>query len=294
MKKRVYVEGSLGMIGAMAREALAGEPEVELLPALPKGAEHDEQRRRLLATADLALVCAEGEALERVEAMIGPSGKILDVSAARRFAPGWVYALTELEGVPERLRGASRAANPGCFASAAILLIEPLARAGLLDRSAPLAIQAVGGYSTGGKKMVDRARAEGFGADALYGAQKPHPHVREIQAACGLALAPAFYPVVGAFERGILAQLSLPKTERLSRASALAAYEAAFAGSATVKALWTEASRLDAAEMAGTDQARVRALESEGIITAVCALDNLGKGGALSAARAAKMMLGLA
>lgn len=294
MKKRVYVEGSFGAIGSMARAALEKEPGIELLAAVPKGEAFDCERSRLLGLADLALVCAEGEALERVESMIRPGGKILDVSASRRFAPGWVYALPELDGAMDRIRAADRAANPGCFASAAILLIEPLARAGLLDRSAPVAVQAVGGYSTGGKKMIERARAQGFGADALYGAGTPHPHVPEIQAACGLAFAPAFYPVVGAFERGMMGQLSLPKSDRVSRESALGAYRAAFEGSASVEVVEEAMSRVDCAEMVGQEGARVRVLESEGMITAVVTLDNLGKGGALSAARAARMMLGLA
>lgn len=291
---KVYVEGAFGTIGAMVWADLASDGRIDLLAKIPRGEERDVERRLALAEADLAIVCAEGEALASVEAMVGPSAKILDVSAARRHAPGWAYALPELAGRADQIRASQRAANPGCFASAAILIIEPLARAGLIDKNAGLAVQAVGGYSTGGKKMAERARSGLLISDAMHGLADPHPHAREIQAACGLSQAPAFYPWVGIFERGMMAQASWPKSRELTMEMVERAYVEAFAGSASLNFERASKARADCGELVGTGKAMVRAVESEGMITCICTLDNLGKGGGLSAALAARMMIGLA
>lgn len=291
---KVYVEGAFGTIGSMVWDDLSTDRRIELLAKIPRGEESLAERRLALAEADLAIVCAEGEALGLVESMVGPSAKILDVSAAKRHALGWAYALPELAGRADQIRASQRAANPGCFASAAILIVEPLARAGLIDKGCPVAIQAVGGYSTGGKKMAERARSGLLISDAMHGLADPHPHAREIQAACGLFQAPAFYPWIGIFERGMMAQASWAKSETLSMESVERAYGEAFKESSSVKFERASSARADCAELVGTGQAIVRAVESEGMITCICTLDNLGKGGGLSAALAAKMMLGLA
>lgn len=292
-KPRVYIEGSFGAIGSMVRAELEKEDRLELLPAIERGDQGAERRALALAQADLAIVCADGEALETVERLIRPGAKILDVSAARRHAPGWLYALPEMAGVKEALPGASRAANPGCYASCAILLIQPLIQAGLLDPASPLAVFGVGGYSAGGKKMIERARAGEIKADTLYGTERAHPHVGEIQRACGLKSAPAFYPMMGMFERGMMCQIALPKTDQLTLSAVQQAYQRAFDGSGNVAFDARPAPRIDCSEMVGTSGAVVRAIESEAMIALVCSMDNLGKGGALSAASAAKAMLGL-
>ena len=292
-KPRAYVEGGFGAIGEMVWADLSQDGRLEMLPRIARG-EGLASRRAFLALADLVVVCAEGEALDAVEAMARPEAKILDVSAARRHSLGWTYALPELNGRAREIRNCQRAANPGCFASAAILLAEPLLRAGLARREDPLAIQAIGGYSAGGKKMIERARAGLLPTAGMHGLADPHPHAREIQAACGLARAPAFYPWVGTFERGMMAQASWPKSERLTLDSVEAAYKQAFEGSVSTTFERASASRLDCGELVGTGRAVVRAAESEGMITCICTLDNLGKGGGLSAALAARMMLGLA
>lgn len=72
---KVYVEGAFGTIGAMVWADLASDGRIDLLAKIPRGEERDVERRLALAEADLAIVCAEGEALASVEAMVGPSAK---------------------------------------------------------------------------------------------------------------------------------------------------------------------------------------------------------------------------
>lgn len=316
--KTIYIEGAFGTIGAMAFEALSAKSgvvlgdskedgfsfEIKLLPKVPKGDQYLSDRIECIQKADLVMVCAEGEALDTVLEHVRGHTKVLDVSATKRFAEGWVYGLPELGGRLEVIKKASRVAHPGCFASSAILVLEPLIRAGLLDAASPIALSSVGGYSTGGKKMVQRALEGALTSDTAYGLLEAHPHTGEIQKACGLLHRPAFYPVVGLFERGILTQFSIPKSDTVSMETVKAAYQAAFKEfepnrgvppgqkSAGEGAQWsvTEA-RLSAEKTIGTALAFVQASETDDMITLFCTLDNLGKGGAISAAQMACWML---
>lgn len=289
---RVYVEGARGTMGSLVSQALAQDPRVELLAPLPHQDGASPERCARLAQADLVIVCADGAAVDEIE-RLAPQARLLDVSAARRHTPGWVYALPEIAGARAALRGAMRAANPGCFATAAILCLEPLVRANLVDPRGAFAFAGIGGYSTGGRSMVDRARRGGLTADTLYGLTAPHPHVAEIQTACGLAHAPAFFPTVGCFERGMMVQVHLPRTRHLSVARVEQALDHAFASSPTVRRVPSTSSRLALDSLVGTDRAELLVIGGEATVSVLCVLDNLGKGGALAAVRNVELMLGL-
>ena len=80
-----------------------------------------------------------------------PKVQVIDASSAHRTTEGWVYGFPEMTpGQDERIAGASRVSNPGCYPTGAIALLRPLVEAGLLPADYPLAVQAVSGYSGGG------------------------------------------------------------------------------------------------------------------------------------------------
>ena len=81
---------------------------------------------------------------------------MLDASTAHRVAPGWAYGFPELAaGQADAIAAARRVANPGCYATGAIAMLRPLVDAGLIAPAMPLAINAVSGYSGGGKAMIE-------------------------------------------------------------------------------------------------------------------------------------------
>ena len=85
-----------------------------------------------------------------------PKVQVIDASSAHRTTEGWVYGFPEMTpGQDERIAGASRVSNPGCYPTGAIALLRPLVEAGLLPADYPLAVQAVSGYSGGGRASVD-------------------------------------------------------------------------------------------------------------------------------------------
>lgn len=180
-------------------------------------------------------------------------------------------------------------ANPGCFATAAILALEPLTRAGLLDQATALYLDAVGGYSTGGTAMESKILAGELPAETVYALAREHRHVPEIRQFTGMRGPLWFTPKVASFKRGIRMQVPLVGVDR---AAVIEAYQAAYAGTEIVV---DEAipSKLSAAEWANRPGACLRVLPRPDGCIVVCVLDNLGKGAADSAFDNLALMLGL-
>ena len=136
--------------------------------------------------------------------------KILDASTAHRVAPGWVYGFPELDaGQAARIADAPRVSNPGCYPTGAIALLRPLVDAGLLPRNYPVSINAVSGYSGGGKSMIEAHEQAGGPAFELYGLGLEHKHLPETQTYAGLTRRPIFVPSVGHFRQGMLVCIPL-------------------------------------------------------------------------------------
>ena len=118
--------------------------------------------------SDVAFLCLpDAAAREAASLVTNPATCLIDASTAHRTAPGWVFGLPELTGQQRGLlRSAKRIANPGCHASAFILLIRPLVDAGLVPASSPLSATSITGFSGGGKKMIEQYQAGGDAATA--------------------------------------------------------------------------------------------------------------------------------
>ena len=108
--------------------------------------------------------------------------------------------------------GAKRIANPGCHATAFVLLLRPLVQAGLLPADAAVSATSITGYSGGGKARIAEHEAAGASAPPLqvYGLGLDHKHVPEMQAQCGLAIGPLFSPAVIPAHRGMVVEVPLP------------------------------------------------------------------------------------
>ena len=143
---------------------------------------------------------------------------------------------------------ASRVSNPGCYPTGFIGLVRPLVRAGLLPSSFPVTVNAISGYSGGGKGLIaefEAAPPEGT-ADAFrsYGLSLAHKHLPEMQIHGGLDHAPVFAPSVGRFAQGMLVEVPLALHALPGRPSPEAlrqALEAAYAGERFVQVASAEA-----------------------------------------------------
>jgi N-acetyl-gamma-glutamyl-phosphate reductase len=134
--------------------------------------------------------------------------RIIDASSAHRTTEGWCYGFPELVG-RERVADARRVSNPGCYPTGFLGLVAPLVREGLLPADWPFTVNAVSGYSGGGKAMIadfERDDAPGFRA---YGYDLRHKHLPEMQARAGLEHSVLFAPAVVPVYRGMIVEVPL-------------------------------------------------------------------------------------
>ncbi|MGQ0456776.1 MAG: N-acetyl-gamma-glutamyl-phosphate reductase [Hyphomicrobium sp.] len=304
---KVFIDGEAGTTGLQIRERLAALGSIAVASIDPAKRKDAAARVAIMRDVDCVILClpdnAAKEAVALADGLGGAAPKIIDASTAHRVAPGWVYGFAELTPTHrDAIAGASRVANPGCYPTGAIALIRPLVDAGILPSDYPLTVNAVSGYSGGGKSMIESYQAGTAPAFELYALGLEHKHIPELMAYGGLTRRPIFVPSVGNFRQGMLVSIPL-HLDALPSKPALADLENALAaryrGSATVsviKAPSTVMTRLEAEELNDTDRLELYVFGKPELKQAVLVarLDNLGKGAAGAAVQNLQIMLGLA
>jgi N-acetyl-gamma-glutamyl-phosphate reductase len=301
MVARIFIDGEAGTTGlgiAARLRAMPGVILVGLDPALRKDVA---ARRDAMAAADLVVLCLPDEAAREAAAMVEalrPAPKLLDASTAHRVAPGWVYGLPELGWrQADAIAAAPRVANPGCYATGAILLLRPLVEAGLVAPAADITINAVSGYSGGGKTMIAAHEADGGPAFELYGLGLAHKHVPEICDHAGLKRRPIFVPSVGHFRQGMLVSIPLFLDRLPGRPTAheiIGIFNKFYQGAPRIS-VRLPGDTLEPEGLNDTDRLEIfvtaDAAGAQGLL--VARLDNLGKGAAGAALQNIALMLGL-
>jgi N-acetyl-gamma-glutamyl-phosphate reductase len=307
MTKAVFIDGEAGTTGLQISERLAGESAIRLLSIPADKRKNIDARQTLMREADLVVLCLPDDAARDAIALAADLGnsapKIVDASTAHRVAPGWVYGFAELDADQSgKIRAAQHVTNPGCYPTGAIALLRPLIAAGLIPVDHPINVNAVSGYSGGGKSMIETYEpvrtAPNF---ELYALNLEHKHVPELMAYTGLQRRPIFVPSVGNFRQGMLVSIPL-HLDTLPATPAAADLEAAlirhYSGAQSVRVVKGAAAahpRLEPEALNGTDELELFVFgKSElGHALLVARLDNLGKGAAGAAVQNIKLMLGV-
>lgn len=307
MKRVVFVDGQEGTTGLRIHEVLAQRSDIELLKIDPAKRKDAAERARLLNAADVAFLCLpDGPAREAAALVTNPKTCVIDASTAHRTVAGWAYGLPEVApDQRDKLRESKRIGNPGCHATAFVLLVRPLIDAGLLAPSAALCATSITGYSGGGKKMIEQYEA---GPDAKLDAPRPygltlsHKHIPEMMVHTGLAKKPVFMPVVGRFYKGLAVSVPLHFSQLGSGATAQAlqdCFEARYAGERFVRVMpladpaTLEDGFFDLQACNDTNRADVFVFANDQQALLMCRLDNLGKGASGAAVQCMNVHLGV-
>ena len=305
-KPAIYIDGQEGTTGLRIRQMLAGREDVEVLLIPPAQRRDRGARAEFLNRADLSVLCLPDDAAAEALALLeNPQTKVIDTSTAHRVHPEWVYGLPEISPAhKEEIRRAQRVANCGCYPVGFILAVRPLILAGLLLPTAPLAVNAVSGYSGGGRKMI----AEYEGASdhkpfCLYGLDGTHKHLSEMWKFSGCKKRPLFVPSVDHSFCGMVVSTPVP-TEFFDRSHGTreAVYEVwreHYQDCPFVKLVPPQAAVLrddkflDLAGLSHTNfvELSVWGDPDQGLVL-VGRLDNLGKGASGNAVQCLNLMLG--
>ena len=310
MTIRVFIDGEAGTTGLQIRERLAPRSDVELLSIDPARRKDAAARAELLNAADAVILCLPDDAAREAVALIeNPAVKVIDASTAHRTAAGWAYGFPELS--PQHraaVQTARRVSNPGCYPTGFLALVRPLVQAGIVLADHPLSVNAVSGYSGGGKGMIaefEDASSPGHVETPfrLYGLHLAHKHVTEMRAHSGLLHDPLFAPAVGRYAQGMLVEVPLQLSALPHVAATVrnvhAALADAYAGSRFVEVVELEKARalntLDPEALNGTNRLQLFVFGSEETRQArlVARLDNLGKGASGAAVQSLNLMFGL-
>lgn len=303
MPHTLFIDGAAGTTGLEILDRLAGRDEFAILTLDEARRKDQAARREALNAADIAILCLPDEAAKEAVALIDPasSTRVIDASSAHRVAEGWTYGFPELVG-REAVAEARRVSNPGCYPTGFLALVAPLVRARLLPADWPFTVNAVSGYSGGGKALIERfEEAEPDIAFRAYALDLAHKHLPEMKRHAGLTHDVIFAPAVVPAYRGMVVEVPLhlgampgdPTPDRLR-----ACLQEFYAGSQVVAVGDGDAAPGEIVlrcEDDASDAMSLFVFGNEGGYHArlVAVLDNLGKGASGAAIQSLNLMCGL-
>lgn len=215
MKTKIFIDGSEGTTGLRIHERFMGRDDIEILPISQELRKDEKERRRLINSSDISILCLpDAAARESVGLIENESVRIIDTSTAHRTQDDWSYGFPELS---EKHRKAvaigKRIAVPGCHATGFISLLYPIVAEGILSSEYPVSGFSITGYSGGGKSMIaqyeDENRAPEFDSPREYALSQQHKHLKEMKKIAGLSREPLFSPIVADYYSGMVVSVPL-------------------------------------------------------------------------------------
>jgi len=304
----VFVDGASGTTGLGIAERLRLQNDIAVKSIAEEKRKDPAAKQALMEEVDLVILCLPDDAAKETVALIDSMGangpRVLDASTAFRVAPDWAYGFPELApDQADKIRTAKKVSNPGCYPTGGIALLRPLVDAGLVPADYPVTVNAVSGYSGGGKSMIADFESGAAPSFELYGLGFEHKHVPELQLYSKLTRRPIFIPSVGNYRQGMLISVPLQLDTlpgKPTGADLHAALAKRYAGSTYVSVMPLEgeagkSGRLEPEALNETNRLELYVFASDRHHQAVLVarLDNLGKGASGAAVQNMRLMLGL-
>ncbi|GAA0474324.1 N-acetyl-gamma-glutamyl-phosphate reductase [Parasphingorhabdus litoris] len=302
MQYSVFIDGGAGTTGLEIADRLATRPEFDLVRLPDEQRKDANARREAINDSEFVILCLPDDAAKQAVSLIeNDRTRVIDASSAHRTAADWVYGFAEFkDGQRERIAGARFVSNPGCYPTGFLGLVAPLVAQGLLTADWPYTVNAVSGYSGGGKALIERFAQEADIGFRSYGLTLDHKHMPEMKRHADLSHDVIFAPSVARAYRGMIVEVPVNLAAMGSRASAsdlLDALERHYEGSAIVHA--HEGNGVSELLLNENDAATDRldlfvfSNQSGNQARLIAKLDNLGKGAAGSAVQDLNIMAGL-
>jgi len=211
--KKVFIDGEAGTTGLQVRERLAERDDIEIL-TIPEDLRKDEAtRKEYINKADAVILCLPDDASIKAASWVEPDNDntvLIDASTAYRVDESWTYGFPELcEEQRNALQKSKRISNPGCYPTGFIGLTRPLVDAGILPPGTLTTVNAVSGYSGGGKALMQLYETDDCEPYGSYGFNMKHKHIPEMTKYSGLGKAPIFQPQVSNFAQGMIVNIPL-------------------------------------------------------------------------------------
>ena len=301
---KVFIDGKEGTTGLQIFDRLGKRNDVELITLPEELRKNVDARRECLNSADVCFLCLpDAAAIEAAQLVTNPHTKIIDASTAHRTNPNWVYGLPELSDKRrEEIRKSNRVANPGCYATGFITLVEPLVKAGLVSDDYPFVVHAVSGYSGAGKKAITQYESAdrdiSLSSPREYALSLSHKHIPEMVRECGLSQKPIFNPYICDYYCGMC--VTVPVFTRLMQKKYSANDVRGYFAEYYVRQNFIKVAKDDeipqylaANQLAGTNSLNIYVTGNEEQILLASVFDNLGKGASGAAVQNMNIMFGL-
>ncbi len=210
--QKIFIDGQAGTTGLQIRDRLLARPDIELIEISDSDRKNPDAKHAILESAGVTTLCLPDEAAKETVALGTDSQcRFIDASTAHRTDPDWAYGMPELSpSQREAIQQARYVSNPGCYPTGFLLGIAPLVTAGVLDKSAQFSVNAVSGYSGGGKAMIERYEStDEQWWSRPYALKFGHKHIPEMRHYASLENLPLFTPSVGHYKQGMIVSVPL-------------------------------------------------------------------------------------